>query len=298
MTPDDPRHGRRAGYLAGCRSTCCTIPNYRASKKYKLEAQRNGGRTTVDPAPVRAHIQHLQTRMSLNAVADIIGSSASHLRKIVDHAHPVMHRDLAERILAVTIDAPVGTHWVDATGSRRRIQALAAIGYSFERLATMTAGCGAFNLRQIAYGERSRVRFDNAREIHAVFDRITREGRPYTPRNHRDRTGAERMIRRANASGWVSALAWDEGSIDDPQARPVGLVTWDWDPAGYDETRIERRINGDRTVRLHKGETAEVVRRLRAAGVSSRTILRDYGIKAERYTAQISATQQEEEVAA
>lgn len=291
MTPDDPRHGRRAGYLAGCRETCCTVPNFRVSKRYRHEARLNGGRTTVDPAPVRAHLQYLQTRMSLSAVADITGSSASHLQKIVDGAHPVMLRGLAARILAVTVDTPIGPHWIDATGSRRRLQALAVVGFSFERVATMVDGCGAFNLREIAYGNRERVRYDNAQQIREVFERITREGKPYTPLNHYERHGTARIMKRARESGWVSALAWDEGTIDDPAARPIGLITTEWDPAGYDESRVQRRINGDRSVRLHRGESVEVVRRMLADGHSQNAIRRLTGLKPDRYMAQIRAEQ-------
>lgn len=295
MTPDDTRHGSRAGYLAGCGHTCCTEANFRVSKRYRLEAQRNGGRTTVDPAPARAHLQYLQARMSLSAIADVIGSSASHLQNIVDGAHPVMLRGLASRILAVTVDTPIGTHWVDATGSRRRIQALAVIGYSFERVASMVDGCGGFNLREIAYGHRTRVRFDNEQQIKAVYDRLTRTGKPYTPSTHHERQGSARIVKRAKDSGWVSALAWEDGTIDDPAAQPTGVATSADQPAVLDESRIQRRINGDQAVKLHKGESAEIVRRMLAARVTPREINRRTGIKVERYA---KVSEQSEQVAA
>lgn len=298
MTPDDPRHGQRSGYLAGCRETCCTVPNFRVSKRYRHEARLNGGRTTVDPAPVRAHLEHLQTRMSLSAIADVAGSSASHLQKIMEGAHPAMLRGLAARIMAVTLDTPIGTHWVDATGSRRRIQALAVIGYSFERVALMVGTCGPFNLREIAYGKRSRIRFDNEQRIKAVYERIIRTGKPYTPSTSCERQGAVRIMKRAKASGWVSALAWDDDTINDPTARPVGMITAAWEPAGNDDARIERRINGDRTVRLHRGESVEVVRRMLAAGHTQADIRRLTGLKPERYLAEIRATPERQEDAA
>lgn len=279
MTPDDPRHGKRAGYLAGCDQPCCTVPNSRWLKQYKLAAQRNGGRTTIDPAPVRQHLQMLQKRMTLGAIAGVTHSSASHLRKILDGQPAPMRRELAARILALKVTTPVGRHWVDATGARRRIQALAVIGYSFERVADHVETCGPFNLREIACGKRAMVRSETNACIAAAYRKLLRT--PFAPRNSYERAGMIRIQQRAAAAGWVSGLAWDH--IDDPAAEPVGLIHAGDEPGVYDESRVLARIAGDRTAKTRGPENVEVVRRMLAAGWTQNGIHRHTGLKAERY---------------
>lgn len=288
MTPDDPRHGTRAGYLAGCRSENCTRAHTRWMKAYKLAAERNGGRTQIDPAPIRAHILTLLSRMTLGGIAALSGSSASHLRNILDGQHPTMRADLAARLLAISIDTPSGSHHVDPTGARRRLQALALLGFGFERLARMVDDCSAFNLREIAYGNRTRITSDHEQAIRVVFDRLVRDGRPYAPSNRHERAGAARIIQRAQRAGWVSALAWDGNSIDDPNARPVGIIDHHRAKQDLDEAAILQRINGVRTAKTRGAENVEVVRRMLAAGWTQSGIRRHTGLKVERYINQAS----------
>jgi hypothetical protein len=286
MTPDDQRHGQRAGYLAGCRTACCSEPNSRWMKRYRLAAYRNDGRTNIDPAPVRAHIQRLQKHMTLSGIAATVGSSASHLRKIMAGTHPTMRPDLAARILAVSATTQIGTHWVAGIGAQRRIQALAAIGYSFERIATLSDGCHKLNVRAIAYEERDWISSDYNESIKAVFDQLCMT--PYAPRNGHERAGVTRIMKRATASGWAPPLAWDDETIDDPAAKPVGL-TGRYIVGDYiDEAAVLRRMAGDR-VTLTKDERIEVVRRLRAAQWTFGQIEEHTGLNVDRYIAREKA---------
>lgn len=172
---------------------------------------------------------------------------------------------------------------VNIIGARRRIHALMRIGWSTELIA-QRSGYSFATIQSLSGRPSLKVIHSQKHDrIAAVYSALW------------DRPGPSReAVKHAIRLGYVSPLAWDD--IDDPTAEPVGLSgPGDDDLGGYDESRIERRIAGDRTVRLHKGETVEVVRRLIADGKSSRTIRRDYGIKAERY---IKVSETREQVAA
>lgn len=175
-------------------------------------------------------------------------------------------------------------------GTIRRLQALCALGWTQGEIASRL-GVTKSRVSHLMRHSHKGVKPRTARAVAALYDELS-----MTVRVGRE---AQRMRKYAAAKGWAPPLAWDDEGIDDPTARPVGLITQSDSPAIVDESRIQRRIDGDRSIRLHKGETAEVVRRLLAAGKSMPTIQRDYGIKAERYTDQIRAMRHlEQEVAA
>lgn len=157
-------------------------------------------------------------------------------------------------------------------GTIRRLQALCAIGWTQQDIGARL-GLSRSRVSQIIQTTRQGVRPETAKKVADLYDELW-DVIPVGPAANRARADAARKQ-------WVSALAWDDDVIDDPEAKPVGVG--EQDIAGYDETRIERRIAGDRTVRLHKGETAEVVRRLVADGWSLNAIRRHTGVKPERY---------------
>lgn len=164
---------------------------------------------------------------------------------------------------------------VESLGVRRRLHALAAIGWSAEDIAVRLgkSRCAVSRLRN------SRDRFvlcSVAESVRRIYDELS-----MTP-------GPSSSARtRARRKGWPPPLAWDEDKIDDPDARPDGIVElWQRDKRKQlDETKVRRRIAGDKTGRLSVAETDEVVRRLNAeglddgqiserTGISRRTVLR------------------------
>ena len=311
MKADDPRHGERAGYIAGCRDECCRVPHLeylkhrrtmrrdaynRAQKDGRIRRERLqalGVTTFQHPAePVRAHVLRLaEIGWSTTAMAAIHGniSDASIAVLMRNNSQTVESKTNLLLQLKYTLRVPDSvpdTAWVPSLGAVRREQALLALGWTHAAIrAAMEDLCGYSVPR--CFGTQVNAR--KWRAYDAAYRALQGTVGP-----------SERTRQRAVALGYAPPLAWD--NIDAPDASPVGHQGDEdrYMPAGYDESRVERRIAGDRTVRLHKGETAEVVRRLLAAGVSAFTINRDYGIKAERYTAQIQAQRQSsrEQVAA
>lgn len=203
MTPDDPRHGKYAGYNAGCRNDCCRSAAA-AYQKRRVHESRHGKPRSVDP-----------------------------------------------------------------TGVRRRIRALTRIGHNAESIG-MAAGLSAQRINQLARFTRLIQR--------STHDRIV------TAYNHLSATpGTSREARKHGIRlAYSSPLAWDDDTIDDPAAKPQGIDFSRARPV-IDEAAIERRIHGDRNVKLHKGEAAEVVRRLRADGWPMSRIEEHTGVNAARY---------------
>ncbi len=147
--------------------------------------------------------------------------------------------------------------FIPALGTRRRLQALAAIGHSSTELGRRL-GCTGANVRKIRAA--ATVLRPTAARIHRLFAELA-----MTPG-----VGAEAAMTRAHArrAGWWPPLAWDD--IDDPAETPrrgrpsVGEV---------DALAVEHAAAGlIPFTRLHGVERAVVVAQLTAAGLSIRQI--------------------------
>jgi hypothetical protein len=110
-------------------------------------------------------------------------------------------------VTAAAAGAPV---LADATGTRRRLQALVAIGWHRAELARrLHLGPSQFK----ALLRRRRVAAGTAAAVEALYDRIWDQW----PGG----ACAERARRYAAALGWPVPMAWDEEDLDDPAAGPA-----------------------------------------------------------------------------
>jgi hypothetical protein len=227
----------------------------------------------VDAGPARAHVQALRRAgIGVDQIAKLAGLSGGHVRGLIytrpDGTPPYqrVRAGTARKILAVQIDdnnlaanAPV-----DATGTRRRLEALVAAGFTQARLAA-ALGRSQASLRRTM--RASRVTAHTARTVRDLDERLWNRQPPRA-------TNAQRMASdaaRAHAAqrGWLPRLAWDD--IDhDPEPNPDQPDSSD--PDDLDEIAIERAIAGDTAVRLTDAEQREVVRRLTERGRSIRVI--------------------------
>lgn len=101
--------------------------------------------------------------------------------------------------------------YADPTGTRRRLQALGALGWSKAAISEATG----IHERQIAH-LRSTDRpiwRSSAERVQRCYDALSMRLPPDTPATRRNRTDALRR-------GWLTPLHWDEGDIDDPAATP------------------------------------------------------------------------------
>lgn len=280
----DHQHGTRTAYvLDRCRCLPCSRAN--AAAESDRERQKAYGRYDwfVSAAQARAHVLHLMDQgMGLKRIVAVSGVAQGTLWKLVygkrqaDGVQKPTRRithHVHDRLMATRLNLADGAR-VDSTGTHRRVQALVAIGWSQQKIANrlgMNRGNFGTMMSRTTVTRRTRD------TMVAIFDEWSMRLPPAT--NQRERGSASRARNHAKAHGWVPPLAWDDDAIDDPNARPSTHVD---DEPGFDEAAILRRMSGDR-VRVTKTEKAEVIRRLRAEGVSDTEITKRTGLYVTRY---------------
>lgn len=117
------------------------------------------------------------------------------------------------------------TRRVDATGTRRRLQALACLGWSTN---TLVPYLKLSNTR-IRYLQRTppgtTIHTELAARVAKVYDQLAMRiptGHPRSASQARDR---------ALAAGWIPPLGWDDEDLDRPKAKPRTRPTPRKDPA-------------------------------------------------------------------
>lgn len=171
---------------------------------------------SCDPGPALAHLKKLVgTGLSLSEVARRAGVDPRRVTKLYSGGlrRGTCRIDLADAILAV----PVPTNTVSTTGTRRRLQALVAIGYELEWLAEQLPTVP----REVVIDQTTmkwayrvpHVASDHADAVTALYERLYLTPGPSTD--------ARQM---ALGLGWASSLAWDShDALDDPKAKPQGV---------------------------------------------------------------------------
>jgi len=218
-------HGTRAAYVAGCHCTPCTKANRTAENNRHRMIAYGTWQPYVDAGPARQHVRLLASQgIGWKRAADLAGVSTGAVSKLLYGGpgdRPPSRRirpETAAAILAVQPSrAALGgkTH-VDATGTRRRLQALVAIGWSQAKLARRL-GMLPSNFSDVM--GRENVTAATARAVSALYDELW--ATPPAEPGQREKISASRARNSARAAGWAPPLAWDEEAIDDPEAGPA-----------------------------------------------------------------------------
>lgn len=103
---------------------------------------------------------------------------------------------------------------VGVLGTRRRLQALAALGWDWTILARHI-GCHEEAVRTIVFRRRY-VYAATAERVAEVYEELSMTPRPATTSG--ERNARARAVGKARRYGWAPPLAWDD--IDDPTERP------------------------------------------------------------------------------
>lgn len=124
-----------------------------------------------------------------------------------------------------------GLLMVDSIGSRRRLMALAALGYSWNDLGDRLGQSG--NNLGYTVRHRKHVMRETHDKISALYEELSMIPAPVVH-------GVKVVQLRARRKGWVGPLAWDDDTIDDLYALPVGLTreqafNWFWHTATMTE---------------------------------------------------------------
>jgi transcriptional regulator with XRE-family HTH domain len=237
-------HGTRARYVfgvgpgvgEGCRCDACVTANRQdAARRARLRAYGQW-QPYVDAGPARDHLAALsRAGIGWKRAAELAGLSTGTVSKLLFGKGGRLpsrriRPETAEAILAVHV-APASLGQgalVPADGTRRRLQALVAIGWSQARLADRL-GMTPSNFGS-ALG-RDRVTAATARTVERLYDDLW--NRPPPEPDQHSRISASRARNYARARGWAPPLAWDDDEMDDPDARPAD----GWQRTGRDTRR-------------------------------------------------------------
>ncbi|MDX3068434.1 hypothetical protein PV518_40840 [Streptomyces sp. ND04-05B] len=176
----------------------------RAEKAARLRRAR-GIPGYIPTDRITGHIAVLQQAGWTNTeIADTAGVDRRTIHNILHGYVARTHRPTAAAILALRPeDVP---NRVPAIGTRRRIQALAYMGWPIAHIGA-AAGMRGTQVNELMAGRRKRIPREQAEAVAALF-----RARLMTPGpSARTRATAAR-------NGWASPLAWDD--IDDPAEKP------------------------------------------------------------------------------
>ncbi|MEU1273055.1 hypothetical protein [Streptomyces sp. NPDC005799] len=173
----------------------------------------NGIRRRVDATQTRAHIERLAARgWTQGQIAAAAGIHQTTVSIVASARHPQVARSTATAILAIRLDQkpPIPRGLTDATGTRRRLQALMVLGYTLPDITTR-AGITRGGLHQTLDGRWECVRTTTAGRVARVYRQLSVLPSPV------GRT-AELARNHAMGQGWHGPMAWAD--IDDPQCVP------------------------------------------------------------------------------
>lgn len=231
---------RPRSYWTTCACTDCTRERLRKHKLY------NAGRPYRVPSDFAWKIlaEKIDAGWTALALASATGLSdnlfGDHVTRY-RRAGERRHLSPATAAAIVRMGRPTKGQ-VGAEPFRRRVHALAAIGWSLEALA-QESGVGFSTLGMIS-SRNERVSAKIANVIADTYDRLHMKPGPNSA-----------VAKEARRKGWLPPLAWID--IDDPDERPDLTATDDLP----DPVVVERILAGDYRLKATPAERAEVIAR-------------------------------------
>jgi len=227
-------HGTRACYIfgpdsggdrgRGCRCRPCAKANRDAENQRTRLIAYGQWKPYVDAGPAREHLRVLAgSGIGWKRAATLSGVSTGSVSKLLYGGpgdRPPARRIRPETeaaILAVRPSPELLTDGgrTDATGTRRRVRALVARGWSQAKIAARL-GMQPGNFGDVVY-RRPMVTAATARAVERLYAELWDQAPPES--SHREKIAASRARNYAAERGWPPPAAWDD--IDDPQARPA-----------------------------------------------------------------------------
>lgn len=212
-----------------CRLPQC-VDRYNTWQTNRLAAIADGTwQPFIDATPVREHLHTLYAAgLTPHRVSALTGIDWNTVR-LYTHGAPQHGRgriqqvapETAAKILAIRPE-PTLPGRVDPTGTRRRIQALSAIGWPLRELGPHL-GVQPDNVRRILVRGRH-VYGTTAQAAAAAYDQL----KGSRPRRHGvSEIGVARALRNARQNKWAPPKYWDAhpGAIDDPHFTPMYRMT-------------------------------------------------------------------------
>lgn len=204
--------GRPGQGIPGCKCQPCRDAKCKADT-LRVIANASGRPVRVPTTPVAEHLRSLlDAGMGWTRIARAAHSSTCTIARVLN-GQELIRRTAAERILAVKY-RPAPGRSVDATGTRRRIQALIATGHTITGIAE-ESDVNYSVIVDILNG-CANVRGITADRIASAYDWLAHQP-PTTNRS----SAAAVSRKRAEREGWRDPIWWEDmGEIDDPAFDP------------------------------------------------------------------------------
>lgn len=288
ICPPDHRHEGNCYAQHMCRCDRCRA--HKASVKRRQRRLEAYGRYErfVDAEPVRQHVMELRRYgIGVPRIAELAGIDESVLNRLLYGRGRRNGKQLppsrtvspghARALLAVeaTIEnRALNAGGLDGIGAHRRIQALVARGWSFEKIGQRLGITGAAISDTLTRKTISRALHER---IAAVYEDMWDQEPPRQTRGQK--VAYTRTLNFARQRNWAPPAAWDDIDTDPTPPTPDHEET-------IDELAVELVISGETGIRLTRAERQEVVKHFHAhrwsdgriadlVGVDDRTILRD-----------------------
>lgn len=225
----DHRHGTRSAYvLDRCRCQPCRKASVREEKR-RLMRIAAGQPSYVDARPAVAHVRRLQDAgLGWKRAAELAGINTSSIYPLLygrtdrndGRPRTKARATTVQAILAVPVpawDQLAGGAQVDAAGTRRRLQALATLGWSVATLAAR----GEVDRQPLDHAMHAgaKVQVRTARAVRDLYDHLWDKPAPTGTKGERITNARTRNT--ARREGWLPPLAWDDDVMDDPEAGPA-----------------------------------------------------------------------------
>ncbi|MGW6703561.1 hypothetical protein ACWGDE_01525 [Streptomyces sp. NPDC054956] len=214
-----PPHGSLSRHKwHGCKCRTCYDGYNEWQRRHHAAKRGNTYDNLIDAEPVRQHILRLQAAgISTTKLAKHLGCHPASIISFVRPAGPGRPRkrrtkpETAARILAVTT-TEILPATVDATGTHRRIQALAALGWPLARIGPVIgihpSWVDDLLKKDVTSGQ-------TAHSVRLAYERLAASN----PERHGvSKVSANRARRRASGLRWAPPKYWAKfpGAIDDP----------------------------------------------------------------------------------
>lgn len=231
-------HGTLTAYHRyGCRCGLCrdrAVTHDATRRRLKAYGQ---WKPRTDAERVRIHLRALQlVPLTRQEIALRSGLNPNRIKQILHDGWRTVRTADAEAVLNIPVPTkpvPSGAR-TDATATRRRIQALMAVGYPMPAI-IRTTGTAERRLRDVIHDRQGTVEATTAIAVETAYDLLW-------DKDPLDQGVWLRDAARARATAarhrWAPPAAWDDDTIADPKALP------DWTgrcgtPGGYyDHTQI------------------------------------------------------------
>lgn len=238
------RHGMASCTRYGCDREECRAARRRASRA-NYHAAKKDGPARVPSDEAYAHAVGL-TRAGLSSadIAERSGVSVTQVRRLLRGGLPGMLRVNSEAIIGVPMphESKPGRRdgWVDATGARRRLQALAIQGFSTTVL-WEESGIARLTVSDIRSGAQEKIQVSTLRVIVVLHDKLW----DVDPLSMGVRLSAvSRTVKHAEREGWHPTEAWAD--IDDPKCEPLKKTAPKYVRTAEDYRELTERFGLDR----------------------------------------------------